>query len=127
MLQAGKLYGMNAETVETIQHEAHREAKTMEFDGTTFQIRDESGAQISGSIEWGETVDTVRFTHPMTGELTEQPLQGWADAPGDDAHARTAAMVHAAQRDPEFAADHAGFEDVKWRFIDGHLCFEEAR
>jgi hypothetical protein len=97
---------------------------------TSFKVRNETGATVEGVIEWGETVDVVRFTHPMTGELTENPVQGWADPPGETAHAEVAEMVAAVKGAEEFCADCAGYTHTEWGLIDGRLVFiggEEVR
>lgn len=89
---------------------------------TTFQIRDENGAKISGEIEFGETVDVLRYHHPMTGAFTENPLQGWADPPdAETGHAATARIVEAVEAADEFCADHVGYEHVEWRLEGGRL------
>jgi hypothetical protein len=94
----------------------------MMMETTTFQIRDEEGAKLSGEIEWGETIDIVRYHHPMTGELTESPLQGWANPPdAETGYAATARLVEAVEAANEFCADHVGYDHVEWRLEDGRL------
>jgi hypothetical protein len=90
---------------------------------TEFVIREGRRKVLTGEIAWGETVNYLRFHHPMSGSLTDNPMHGWADAPDQTAHAEVAAVVSAAQRDPGFIDDHVGFERVEWRWTDGHLCF----
>lgn len=103
----------------------------MQREHTRFAVRDpRTHAEIDGEIEWGETVDIVRYHHPMTGELTENPLQGWADAPGQTAHRDLRHLLEAVERkqSPTFVAGSAGYDYVEWllvgrtlRFVAGHL------
>jgi len=51
------------------------------------------------------------YTHPMTGEQTDCPGQGWADPPDDDSHERLMRLVRRVERreaTPEFLALLAG-------------------
>ena len=52
--------------------------------------------------DWGYT-----YVHPMTGEETDCPGQGWADPPEDDSHERLMRLVRRVERreaTPEFLA-----------------------
>jgi len=54
------------------------------------------------------------YTHPMTGEQTDCPGQGWADPPEDDSHERLMRLVRRidaawdSDSTPEFLALLAG-------------------
>jgi|LSQX01.1.fsa_nt_gb hypothetical protein len=92
-------------------------------DATTFDVYDEAGNVLSGEVEWGNTMDTVRYKHPMTGSLCENPLQGWADPPdAETGHATTARLLEAVNAYDHFPGEMAGCEHVDWLLADdGHL------
>ena len=88
------------------------------FKDTGFEIKDGKYSILTGWIEWGTELgdDEVYFNHPMTGQSTHNPLQGWADPPGEDAHAQMAAALRAIDDYDMFLEDHAGYERVVWLF-----------
>lgn len=87
---------------------------------TTFTVTNPNGVALGGVIEWGETVDVVRYRHPMTGSLCENPLQGWADPPGvDTGHAAIARLFEAVEGADTFCDDCAGMEHANWRLEAG--------
>jgi hypothetical protein len=92
--------------------------EVFEYEDTGFEIQDEEGNKIlSGWIEWGVTVDDIYYNHPMAGQCTESPLQGWADPPGaSTGHAEVAAVLNAINDNDMFIENHVGRDCVIWEF-----------
>lgn len=79
---------------------------------TTLFTAEGAGTSVSGVVEYGDRGQTtIRFHHPRSGRLVEDPLQGWADARGEDAHTRLAALL-------ALIADDDGFCDTLYGYVE---------
>lgn len=93
---------------------------------TDFIVVGEGGAiLLSGTVEWGETADRVLYRHPMTGAQAENPLSGWADAPGQTAHATIAEIIAAIDATDTWLDDCYGLSLAVWRWYgNSELVFD---
>lgn len=72
-----------------------------------------AGTSVSGVVDYADSGETtIRFYHPRTGRLVADPLQGWEDAPGEDAHARLAALLALIAADDRFCATLYGYVEA---------------
>jgi len=75
-----------------------------------------AGTSVSGVVEYGDSGETtIRFYHPRTGRLVADPLQGWEDAPGGDAHTRLAALLALIANDDSFCDTLYGYVEATVR------------
>jgi len=71
-----------------------------------------AGTTVSGVVDYADTGETIiRFYHPRTGRLVEDPLQGWADEPGQHAHERLAELL-------ALIADDDAFCDTLYGYVE---------
>ena len=67
---------------------------------------------VPGVVDYADSGEiTTRFYHPRTGRLVEDPLQGWADETGQDAHERLAALL-------ALIADDDAFYDTLYGYVE---------